>query len=287
MDVNSQFCKRHWSTETGQLSRRRKNQSEVFWKVVQRIRGYIVVKRTKRLVFDSILFLRISSAIVLFRIWDLLESCPCKTPLILTIPSYPVGAGIAQCWKHDTALRCFSLGALVMVLPLDLDWPDWSLDSPTTSQARSRWQSTSFKQSSENWQSQMNEVNWENMFIVTGVSWPLIPSLLFFTDSEKNGINPCSIYGWNKDDIAELGWPHEEVWKSWSSTCTFNSIFGKYCFLKCFNYQVIINCSITEIMVMFPIISNCSPKWRCVLVDIFSEPRIVVLVYSTENSEMI
>ena len=47
----------------------------------------------------------------------------------------------------------------VMVLPLDLDWPDWSLDSPTTSQARSGWQSTSFKQSSENWQSQMNEVN--------------------------------------------------------------------------------------------------------------------------------
>ena len=47
----------------------------------------------------------------------------------------------------------------VMVLPLDLDWPDWSLDSPTTSQTRSGWQSTSFKQSSENWQSQMNEVN--------------------------------------------------------------------------------------------------------------------------------
>ena len=47
----------------------------------------------------------------------------------------------------------------VMVLPLDLDWPDWSLDSPTTSQARSGWQSTSFKQSSENWRSQMNEVN--------------------------------------------------------------------------------------------------------------------------------
>lgn len=107
-------AKRHWSTETGQLSRRRKNQSEVFWKVVQRIRGYIVVKRTKRLVFYSILFLRISSAIVPFRIWDLLESCPCKTPSILTIPSYPVGAGIAQCWKHDTALRCFSLGALVV-----------------------------------------------------------------------------------------------------------------------------------------------------------------------------
>ena len=58
----------------------------------------------------------------------------------------------------------------VMVLPLDLDWPDWSLDSPTTSQARSGWQSTSFKQSSENWQSQMNEVNLEHMFIVTGVS---------------------------------------------------------------------------------------------------------------------
>ena len=58
----------------------------------------------------------------------------------------------------------------MMALPLDLDWPDWSLDSPTTSQASSRWQSTSFKQSSENWQSQMNEVNLEHMFIVTGVS---------------------------------------------------------------------------------------------------------------------
>ena len=47
----------------------------------------------------------------------------------------------------------------MMLLPSDLDWADWSLDSPTTSQARSGWQSTSFQQSSENWQSQMNEVN--------------------------------------------------------------------------------------------------------------------------------
>ena len=36
-----------------------------------------------------------------------------------------------------------------------------------------------------------------------------------------------------------------------------------------FNYRVIINCSITEIMVMFPIISTCSTKWRWVEVEIY------------------
>ena len=49
--------------------------------------------------------------------------------------------------RKEDVQRSESLQEDVTLLPSDLDWVDWSLDSPTTSQ-----------QSSENWQSQMNEV---------------------------------------------------------------------------------------------------------------------------------